>query len=61
MPYKNILVFYNGYVSIKDSKYVKVNSVNPLYLIINKVDGYFEEIKVAATDSWFLVFSVSLS
>ena len=29
---------------IKDSKYVKINSVNPLYLIINKVNEYFEEI-----------------
>ena len=28
----------------KDSKYVKINSLNPLYLIINKVNGYFEEI-----------------
>ena len=28
---------------IKDSKYVKINSVNPLYLI-NKVNGYFEQI-----------------
>ena len=29
---------------IKDSKYVKINSINPLYLIINKVNGYYEEI-----------------
>ena len=29
---------------MKDSDYVKINSANPLYLIINKVDGYFEEI-----------------
>ena len=28
---------------IKDLKYVKINSVNPLYLIFNKVNGYFEE------------------
>ena len=33
-----------GYVTIKDLKYVKINSVNPLYLIISKVNGYFEEI-----------------
>ena len=32
------------YATIKDSKYVKINCVNPLYLIINKVKGYFEEI-----------------
>ena len=28
---------------MKDSDYVKINSVNPLYLIIDKVDGYIEE------------------
>ena len=43
-PFKNILIYYIGYVTIKDSKYVKVNSVNPLYIIINKVNEYFEEI-----------------
>ena len=32
------------YVTIKDLKYVKINSVSPLYLIFNKVNGYFEEI-----------------
>ena len=25
-------------------KYVKINRVNPLYLILNKVNGYFQEI-----------------
>ena len=42
--YKNILIYYIGYVSIKDLKYVKINSVNPLYVIINRVNGYFKEI-----------------
>ena len=31
-------------ILIKDSKYAKTNTVNPLYLIFNKVNGYFEEI-----------------
>ena len=31
-------------MTIKDSKSVKINSVNLLYLGINKVNGYFEEI-----------------
>ena len=31
-----------GYVTIK--KYVKINSVNPLCIIIGKVNGYFVEI-----------------
>ena len=42
--YKNILNYYFGYVAIKDSKYVKINSVNPLHLIFKKVNRYFEEI-----------------
>ena len=42
--YKNILIYYIGYVTIKDLKFVKINSVNLLYLIFNKVSGYFEEI-----------------
>ena len=29
---------------MKDSKYVKTCSVNPLYLIFRNVNGYFEEI-----------------
>ena len=28
---------------MKYSDYVKINSVNPLYLIVGKVDGYIEE------------------
>ena len=31
-------------MTIKDLKYIKVNSVNPLYLIFSEVNGYFEEI-----------------
>ena len=29
---------------IKDSKYVKNDSVNPLYLMFDKMNRYFEEI-----------------
>ena len=38
------ILYYSGYVTIKDSKYVKIYSVNPLYFIFNKVIVYFEEI-----------------
>ena len=31
--YKNIPIYYIGYITIKDSKYVKVISVKPLSLI----------------------------
>ena len=41
--YKNIFIYYFGYVTIKYSKYVKVNSVNPLYRIFIKVNRYFEK------------------
>ena len=42
--YEDIDIYYIGYITVKDSDYVKIKSVNPLYLIINEVDGYFEEI-----------------
>ena len=42
--YENILIYYIGYVTIKDYKYLKINSINPLYLIFSKVNGYFQEI-----------------
>ena len=42
--FKNIFIYYTEYVMIKDSKYVKIYSVNPLYLIIGKMNGCFEEI-----------------
>ena len=42
--YKNIDIYYIGYITMKDSDYVKINSINPLYLIIGEVNGYFEEI-----------------
>ena len=41
--YKNIDIYHIGYITVKDSDYVKINSVNPLYLIMNEVDGYFKE------------------
>ena len=40
--YKNIDTYYIGYITLKDSDYVKINSVSPLYLIIGKVDGQIE-------------------
>ena len=41
--YKKIILYFIGYATIKDSKYVKINIINPLYLIINKVNEYFEK------------------
>ena len=41
---KNILICYIGYVSIKGLKYRNIYSVNPLSVIFNKVNRYFEEI-----------------
>ena len=40
--YKNIDIYCIGYMIMKDSDYVKLNSANPLYLIIDKVDGCIE-------------------
>ena len=41
--YKNIGIYYIGYITMKDSDHLKINSVNPLYLIIGEVHGYIEE------------------
>ena len=42
--YETIFIYYFRYVPVKDSKYVNIDSVNPLYLIFSNVNGYFEEI-----------------
>ena len=44
--YKNIDIYYFGYITMKDFDYVKIKGVNPLYLIIHKVDGHFEKKKM---------------
>ena len=41
--YKNIIIYCIGYITIKNLSYVKIDSVNPLYLIIDKGDGNIEE------------------
>ena len=41
--YESINIYYIGYTTGKDSEYLSINSVNPLYLIINEIDGYVEE------------------
>ena len=43
--YKNIYIYYARYITITDTYYVNINSVNSLYLIINETDGYIEEKK----------------
>ena len=40
--YKIILIYYIGYVTIKE--YGKIYSLDPLHLIFRNVNGYFEEI-----------------
>ena len=42
--YKNILIYHIVYVTIKNSKYIKINSASSLHIIINNMNGYFEEI-----------------
>ena len=43
--YKNMNIHYIGYITMKDSDYVKTSSVNPLYLIISEVLGHIKEKK----------------
>ena len=39
-----LLIYYIGNVPIKNSKYVKISSVNLLYLIISQLNRYSEKI-----------------
>ena len=39
---QKILIDCIGYVTIKCSKYLKINSVNPLYLIFSKMNGHLD-------------------
>ena len=41
--YKNIDIYYIGYITMKHSDYVKIKCVNSLFLIISEVEGHFEE------------------
>ena len=41
--FKNIVIYYIRYITIKNSNFVKINSVNPLHIIINEVDGSITE------------------
>ena len=44
--YKNIDIYYIGYVPKKNSKYVSSHSVNALYFTVDKEDGFIEEKEV---------------
>ena len=42
--YKEIDIYYIGYVTVKKiANCNNINSVNPLYLMINEMIGHFEE------------------
>ena len=41
ITFKDINIYYIGYITKKEE--YKINSVNPLYLLIYKIDGSIEE------------------
>ena len=41
---KNTHICYIEYLMVKDLKYFEVHNVNTLYLIINKINGYNEQV-----------------
>ena len=54
--YKNLYIYNIGYVTIKKIGYgYDINSVNPLYLLIDNANGYIEEIN----EDKYLVFVVT--
>ena len=43
--YRNVDIYYIEYITMKDFDFVKINSVNPLYIIMDEANGYIEENK----------------
>ena len=41
--YKNIFIYYSGYVTFKNLSYTKINSVIPQHFITDKADEYIDE------------------
>ena len=41
--YKRINIYYIGYVTMKDSKYANIYSINPFYFIDDEVGSFIEE------------------
>ena len=41
--YKNILIYWVKYEMVKNLSYMKINSVNHLYFIIDKINGNIDE------------------
>ena len=41
--FRNILIDFIGYVMVKTIRFIKINSINPLYLIIDKINWYIEK------------------
>ena len=67
-PYKDIDIYYIGYITIKKIGDCKnIRSVNPLYLIIYSATGYFKEkngkkyLVIDSTEKYDEVFSGIIS
>ena len=53
--YKEIDVYYIGYVNFKEiANCNNINSVNPLYLMINEMIGHFEEKMKISIQFWMM-------
>ena len=50
--YKNIDIYYNGYITMKNSDYIK-KSLNPFYL--KRMDTWQKKMEV---NTWFLILQI---
>ena len=56
--YKNIDIYYIGYITIKKiDDCENIHSVNPLYLLVNRANGYIED----KNGNKFLLFDDSVN
>ena len=42
--YKNICIYCIGYVTAINLSHIKINSVNPLYIIIDNINGTLKKV-----------------
>ena len=51
--YKTIIIYYIGYITMRKSDHVRINSVNPLYITLNEVDESIAEKMIMNTELCF--------
>ena len=58
--YKTIIIYYIGYITMRKSDHVRINSINPLYITINEVDRSIAEKMEVNTELLLLLIETKI-